>query len=58
VAFKITSPNKKECMKQITEQMLQDRFAVGFMFGIMATVLVSVTSIGFYIYFTQKYKQQ
>jgi len=45
-------------MKQITEQMLQDRFAVGFMYGVIATVLVSVASIGFYIYFTQKYKQQ
>lgn len=44
-------------MKQITEQMLQDKFAVGFMYGVMATILVSVASIGFYIYLTQKYKQ-
>ncbi|MBP7512730.1 MAG: hypothetical protein KA981_12415 [Bacteroidia bacterium] len=41
-------------MKQITEQMLQDRFAVGFMFGVIAAVLVSISSIGFYIYFTNK----
>lgn len=45
-------------MKQITEQMLQERFAVGFMFGVMMAVLVSIISIGIYIYFTNKYKQQ
>ena len=41
-------------MKQITEQMLQDRFAVGFMFGVMANILISVASVGFYIYFKNK----
>jgi preprotein translocase subunit SecF len=41
-------------MKEITEQMLRDRFALGFMFGVMSTILVAVSTIGFYIYFQNK----
>ena len=46
-------------MKQITEQMLQDRFAVGFMFGVMAAILGGIIALAFnIIYSKQKYKQQ
>jgi hypothetical protein len=41
-------------MKEITEQMLQDRFAIGFFYGIITTILISVCAIGFYIYFNNK----
>ena len=44
-------------MREITEQMLRDRFAIGFFWGGLFTVFISVASIGFYIYFTQKPNQ-